>query len=145
MFKDDIELIKSLIKEHNFEIIVVNNLSHFEILRSINYHGIIIAGALLNIANNYAINSVVNLGANGVILSPEANDDIDLTKSVSVTRSSFKNFPLMSFVHCPIKNLFKNTCANCKWCDGIEYVLNGVKLRLDRVKIKNCYFNLYKC
>ncbi len=52
-------------------------------------------------------------------------------------------FPYMTLRHCPIKTHVGGDCANCKYKDGYEYVMeNGKTLKLKRKKISDCTFYL---
>lgn len=107
----------------------------------------IILGAKLNIKNVYAIKELINDRVFAIMISPELTeeryDELSKFYSVPVLASSFENFDLMTLVHCPIKMIFGNNCANCKYQDGITYKMeNGRILTLKRYKIHSCTFVL---
>ncbi len=106
-----------------------------------------ILGAKLNIKNIFAVNELLNDKIVAIHLTPEISDDnFNIIKNITnlpVIKCSFNNFDLMTLVHCPIKTIYGNSCGNCKYCDGITYVMdNGKELKLQRYKIANCYFTL---
>lgn len=149
LFSEDIEIVKRYITKVCPKFVVVNNISHIEILKEIGYDGNIIVGPLLNIANIYAAGCISDFGVDAIILSPETyeNDysEIKQIQSLVTIKQNMKSMPLMTFVHCPIKNLYNSTCKNCMWQNGITMTLqSGEVLELCRVKLSRCYFNLYK-
>ena len=108
-----------------------------------------ILGAKLNIKNIFAVKELLNDNVVLVETSPELTksnfDIINSAFKIDIVQSTFKNFELMTLVHCPIKTLYKNNCANCKYVDGIEYRMqDGTLLKLKRQKIVNCLFYLVK-
>ncbi len=107
----------------------------------------IILGAKLNIKNVYAIKELINDRVFAIMTSPELTeeryDELSKFYSVPVLKSNFDGFDLMTLVHCPIKMIFGNNCANCKYQDGITYKMeNGRILTLKRYKIHSCTFVL---
>lgn len=100
----------------------------------------VVAGMGLNIINNYAKDCYLQLGATDIVYSVEANKH-DVCQNGVVF--SYGQPVLMTLTHCPIKMMFKNTCANCKYFDEIYYQgEDGRVLGLRRKKIASCYFEL---
>ena len=120
-----------------------------ENIGALGYNRKTILGAKLNIKNIYAIKELLNKNVTAVVASPEIDDEnFKLLKeyyNLPIFKAIFDGFDLMTLVHCPIKMLYKNTCANCKYADEIIYQMeSGQKLLLGRYKISNCYFTLKK-
>ncbi|MBQ7884713.1 MAG: U32 family peptidase [Clostridia bacterium] len=141
----------------NSDIIVIKNILnkfpnlgvYAENLGALEFNKKTILGAKLNIKNIFAINQLLSDNVVAVVTSPElANEEflkIKNATNVPVIKSDFNDFDLMTLVHCPIKTLFANTCKNCKFETGIEYVMqSGQRLQLKRYKVANCYFTLTK-
>ena len=108
-----------------------------------------ILGAKLNIKNMFAIEQLISKNVVAIVTSPElTNENYQALKNafdIPVLDSNFNDFDLMTFVHCPIKTIFGNSCSNCQYQDNIEYIMqNGQKLELKRYKVANCYFTLIK-
>ena len=139
----DLEIIKNILKNNSNLGIYAQNIG------ALNLGEKIILGAKLNIKNIFAIDELLNSKVKLVEASPElSNDNFNKLNSkfdVPIIKSNFSDFELMTFVHCPIKTLFKNKCSNCKYQEGIEYIMqNGTKLVLQKYKLINCYFSLTK-
>ena len=93
------------------------------------------------------IKELINDNVFGIVTSPELTkekyQELSGYFSVPILASSFENFDLMTLIHCPIKMIFGNNCANCKYQDGITYKMeNGRILTLKRYKIHSCTFVL---
>ncbi|MBE7082417.1 MAG: U32 family peptidase [Clostridiales bacterium] len=139
----DLEIINTILQNNQNLGVYANNIG------ALNYQRKTILGAKLNLKNIFAINQLVNNYTTFVVLSPEAGEQtynqINNQSILPIIKSNFDNFDLMTFVHCPIKTIFKNTCTNCKYCQDITYIMdNGKKFKLNRYKVKNCYFTLTK-
>ena len=106
-----------------------------------------ILGAKLNINNYFAVKQLFHKNVVAIMASPEIDEmgvkELQKHASVPILRSSFQDFDIMTFVHCPIKTIWNNNCADCKYCDNIIYKMdNGTKFKLNRYKISACYFTL---
>lgn len=141
--KNDICLVDNILNENK-------NLGVYaENIVALGYNRKTILGAKLNIKNIYAINELQKQNVTAIVSSPEISNDnfvkLQNFASVPVFKSEMENFDLMTLVHCPIKMLYNNTCANCKFVDGITYKMeNGTELKLSKYVVKHCYFNLSK-
>lgn len=137
----DLEIIKNILKNNPNLGVYAQNIG------ALNLSDRIILGAKLNIKNVYAIGQLLSDNVKLIELSPELTkenfENIQKFYDVPMIKSSFDNFELMTFIHCPIKTIYKNYCANCKFCDDIVYQMqNGTKLKLNRYKLSTCYFSL---
>lgn len=94
------------------------------------------AGAGLNVVNDGCGRVLKSMGFSNIIGSCE--------KWTSRLSGSYKisNFPLMTITSCPAKTLHGNDCAHCKFCKDLKYIGDAFSLKVRRVKIKNCYFEL---
>ena len=136
--KEDFEVVKNIVKTFTKKQVgvVANNISGLSFLED-GYE--VIGGVYLNIANNFTVIALNNLGVKNVVKSFEnfAGDfNIGLT---------FCGKPaLMTFCHCPYKTSFGNSdCESCKFTDSLEYkAQNGKIFSVRRCKIKNCVFEL---
>ena len=141
----DLQLIKDILDNYPNLGVYAQNLG------ALNLSNKIILGAKLNLKNMLAINEILSLCRNAKLLetTPELTESsynlLNENISIPMVKSSFENFELMTFVHCPIKTMFNNSCANCKYSANIIYKMqNGTTVKLDRYKLNNCYFNLIK-
>ena len=134
----DIEIIDMLLDKYkdSFEYLVVQNLYGLKYAKDFK----IIAGQLMNTTNSYAVKQLKNLQVDKFVKSFESNSNI--LKNV-IIQKNYK-LPLMTFSHCPYKTLYSNECQNCKAMFPIIYRNNQNQYKLEKIKIANCYFNLYK-
>ena len=138
---EDIEIINSILNKHENLGVYAENIG------ALNFNRKTILGAKLNIKNIYAVKELLNKNVVCVITSPELtkqnHEQINKCFNLPIIQSTWQNFDLMTFVHCPIKTLFKNTCAKCMFEENILYKMeNGKTFKLNRYKVKNCYFTL---
>lgn len=137
----DLEIIKNILKNNP-------NLGVYaQDIGALNLSNKIILGAKLNIKNIYAVKQLLNDKVKLIETSPEISlenfEYVCQHFTTPIIKSSFDNFELMTFVHCPIKTIYKNNCSSCKYCDDIVYQMqNGTKLKLNRYKLSTCYFSL---
>lgn len=141
--EEDIELIDKILNENPSLGVYAENLGALE------YNRKTILGAKLNIKNIYAIKELMGDNVVAVVASPEIDDTnfeiLQKSTDIPVFRSEINNFELMTLVHCPIKTIFNNNCASCKFNKNIKLKMdNGQLLALNRRTIKHCYFNLSK-
>ncbi len=135
---NDVKLIDEILNNftNNDFGIIANNLYAFNYSNKFE----IVAGLGLNIINDHAKNFYMQLGATDCFYSIEANIK-DISKNAVVY--TYGQPVVMTLTHCPIKMLFKNNCANCKYCDNIKYKgENNKTYYLRRKRIKSCYFEL---
>lgn len=140
---NDLIAIKDILQKHKNLGVYATNIG------SINLSKRTILGAKLNIKNIFAVKELLNENVVLIETSPELSQEnfniINSAFSIDIVQSSFNNFELMTLVHCPIKTIYKNNCANCKYVDGIEYRMqDGTLLKLKRQKIVSCLFYLVK-
>lgn len=138
---EDIEVINGILNANEKLGVYSENIG------ALNFNKKTILGAKLNIKNIFAVKELLNKNVVAVVASPEISQDnfkiMQVFSSVPIIKSSFENFDLMTLIHCPIKTIFGNNCANCKYSDGIVYKMeNGTNLKLNRYTVKNCYFTL---
>lgn len=130
----EMEMLDEILCQVNLGLIA-NNYGH---LRWVNHYKTI-AGLGLNIYNDYTAMALLKMGCENVIWSLENNT----TKSSGSTLVS--GYPaLMTFCHCPVREIYGSNCTNCRYNNNIVYQdekNNRYKLR--RVKVKHCYFELY--
>ena len=93
----------------------------------------VIAGTGLNIYNQYAVSFYKELGISDYISSIE--------NYVGRYSYSYGYFPLMTFVHCPVKANYKCNCSNCKY-KNLIYENRNKKFKISRIKNINCQFEL---
>lgn len=131
----DIEIIDDIVHSLNKEdiILIANNI--YGLHYASNYN--VWAGAGLNVVNNSAISALKNLGVSNIISSCE--------KWTNRSNGTYKisNFPLMTITSCPVKLLHGSDCNNCKYSCDMKYLGNSFDLKIRRVKINSCYFELY--
>ena len=100
----------------------------------------VIAGCNLNIVNNYAVQTLYELGVKDIILSIESSLIDDMSCGMK-----YSGHPtLMTYTHCPFKTVYNyNDCKNCKFNDNLTYINNnGSNYKIRRIKLHNCYFEL---
>lgn len=136
---EDIMVIDEILKKNKKLGVYAENIG------ALGYNRKTILGAKLNIKNVFAIKELVNYNVELIVASPEISDEnfeiLNSFTNIPVVKASFTNFDLMTLVHCPIKMLFNSNCNLCKYSEQIEYEMeNGVRLKLNRYKVKNCYF-----
>lgn len=137
----DIEVIKNILSKYQNMGIYAQNLSALQFERKT------ILGTNLNIKNIFAINELYNENIDYIFASPELSsedfENLSNLSPVKLINSTFEDIDVMTLVHCPIKMLFNSTCKDCKYQDGIQYIMqNNQKLYLYRYKLANCYFGL---
>lgn len=133
----DIEIIDNIVSSFSNKkvIFVANNIYALAYARN----HVIWAGAGLNVVNDKSKSFLKNLGVAEIIGSFE--------KCLGGGNDVYKisDFPLMTLTSCPIKVLYNNDCNACKFTKNLNYTGDGFSLKVRRVKIKNCYFELYNC
>ena len=117
--KNDIDLLKSIIKNTKIKVMVNN------------YYGFMITddyviGAGMNVYNSVTANI---LGGSFITAESEIGERID--------------YPYMTLRHCPMKSHLKATCDKCPYKDGFCYRMDSGKvLKLKRKKLSSCTFYL---
>jgi len=124
----DVEIIKKIISDKRIEGLIANNLGHLELAGNKK----IILGPFMNIINpSFPFNK---------IMSPEY-DGKNYENSYAY---AFGKFPLMTFAHCPVKNL-NGGCELCRETAGELKDEYGNKFYIRRYKVKYCYAQLLNC
>lgn len=95
------------------------------------------AGSGLNIVNFSALSAVKALGACNYFAS------IEKWASRLPRSNKVDTFPLMTITSCPIKHISGCDCVHCGYVDGVSFVGQTFALNCKRVKIRNCYFQLF--
>lgn len=96
----------------------------------------VIIGFNMNLANDYAINS---LNAKNYCMSIELNKDELLDNGYVY---SYGKFPIMTLLHCPYKNIYKNDCATCKF-EKLSFFNEKGKFEIGRERNAECVFTVY--
>ncbi len=95
------------------------------------------AGSGLNIVNFSALNAVKCLGAQNYFAS------IEKWTSRLPHSNKVDKFPLMTITSCPFKHISGCDCTRCGYVDGALFEGQAFALKCKRVKIRNCYFQLF--
>lgn len=96
----------------------------------------VIIGFNVNLANDYAVKS---LNANNYCMSIELNKDESLTNGFTYV---YGKFPVMTFLHCPYKNIFKWDCNNCNFAK-FNFTHEKGDFMVDRERNAECVFTMY--
>lgn len=96
----------------------------------------VIIGFNMNLANDYAINI---LNAKNYCMSIELNKDESLTNGFTYV---YGKFPVMTFLHCPYKNIFKWDCNNCNFAK-FNFTHEKGDFMVDRERNAECVFTMY--
>lgn len=96
----------------------------------------VIIGFNLNLANDYAINI---LNAKNYCMSIELNKDESLENGFTYV---YGKFPVMTFLHCPYKNIFKCDCNNCNFTE-FNFTHEKGDFMVDRERNAECVFTMY--
>ncbi|MFR5062375.1 MAG: peptidase U32 family protein [Christensenellales bacterium] len=124
----DVEIIKKIISDKAIEDLLVNNLGHLELVGDKKF----ILGPLFNMINpSFPLNKIT---------SPE----YDGKNYENGYAYAFGKFPLMTFAHCPIKNL-NGGCDKCRETPEELHDEYGNKFLIRRYKVKYCYAQLLNC
>lgn len=135
---NDLKIIETIIKDSGIKNLLSENMYG---LYFIDKGYTVLAGAGHNVSNKYATLLLNELGCKGVSKSIEFKDFEDSAlKEIKIENE----LPIMTFAHCPFKTLYKNSCDKCSYKNGLQIIRNSNKYRVRRVKISQCYFELYK-
>ena len=98
-----------------------------------------IAGIGLNVYNRYTAEALLKLGCENVIWSIEKNPAADYGSAL------VSGYPaLMTLCHCPVREVYGSDCAKCRYHNDLIYQdERNNRYRFRRLKIQNCYFELY--
>ncbi len=140
--KKDLEIVENVLKNNKNLGVYAQNIG------ALNLSNKTILGAKLNIKNVFAVKQLLAQNVVLIEASPELSQKnfeiLNNSFDVDMVQSNLNNFELMTFLHCPIKTIFKNNCSSCKYSDNLEYQMqNGKKFVLERYKIATCYFSLH--
>ncbi|MBQ4558559.1 MAG: U32 family peptidase [Clostridia bacterium] len=115
--------------------VVANNYSHFCFVKD--YPAI--AGMGLNVYNKYTAKYLLDYGFDNFVWSIE-RENIEESGLTLVSGHP----ALMTFCHCPFREIIGGNCGNCKYTNGLIYEdEKNNRYRLRRYKLINCYFELY--
>ncbi len=102
----------------------------------------IIASNNLNVYNSQTIKFLKASGVDDIVLSVEQDAKFYNSGARLYTLENYKPV-LMTLLHCPFKEHFNSVCRNCKYRDGMQFIMqSGKKLDLKRKKIISCTFEL---
>ena len=103
----------------------------------------VIASPLMNTRNKFAIICLNKFNVTTICASIEAKTEF--AEKNNLVFFSKGNFPLMTFAHCPYKEVTKTTCDSCKFNDSLTYTsMSKTTYVVRRTKLSNCYFTLNK-
>ena len=138
---EDLNYFESILKELPKNIILYANNIGALCYKEKGYN--VLASPLCNIKNTFAIKCLNNLNITTICSSIEANPDF--VKNNNLIGFSEGNFPLMTFAHCPYKSVSKTTCDTCKFNGLLAYSNPNLgTYKINRIKLKNCQFELLK-
>ena len=102
----------------------------------------VIAGAGMNVFNDYSISFLNKLGIVGEVVSVEQQfDRIETKQNVFAYTLGF--VPLMTFAHCPYKTINETTCKTCTYKSGLTYKdVLGNEFLIRRYILSQCYFQI---
>ena len=131
---EDMKIIDEIVKCNRECEFVANNIYALDYLKD----GVTVwAGSGLNITNSYTCKYLYDMGVSQFISSiekwaPTINGTYKITSG---------HMPLMTLAHCPVKTLYKNNCAECRYTNDMM-LTSHVGYKIKRYKIHNCYFKL---
>lgn len=96
----------------------------------------VIIGFNMNLANDYAVNV---LRAKNYCMSIELNKEEFLDNGYAY---SYGKFPVMTLLHCPYKNVYKNDCSACKF-DKMSFSNDKGNFFVGRERNAECVFTVY--
>lgn len=96
----------------------------------------VIIGFNMNLANNSAVKS---LNAKNYCMSIELNKEESLTSGFIYV---YGKFPVMTFLHCPYKNIYKNDCNSCKY-EKLKFTNEKGEFVVKRERYAECVFTMY--
>ena len=115
--------------------IVANNYAHLQWVKRYKT----IAGLGLNIYNDYTAAALFKLGCENIIWSLERQQ---VANCGSVFVSGYP--ALMTLCHCPVRTIYDNDCASCRYNTNLIYEdEKHNRYGIRRIKIKHCYFELF--
>ncbi|MBQ7602902.1 MAG: U32 family peptidase, partial [Clostridia bacterium] len=133
----DLQILDEILNKHQGLYVIANNIYGMSYASS---HPTI-AGAGMNIFNDYAVKFWQDFGCVGCVLSVEQQLDKINQKNVYVYSVGY--VPLMTMAHCPYKTIWKNDCSNCKYQKGLEYSdVHGNNFAIRRTTLSQCYFEV---
>ena len=137
----DFALLEEILKELPNNIYLYSN--NIGILNLASYGYNIIASPLINTKNTFAIKCLNSLNITTVCASIEA--DFEFADKNNLITFESGEFPLMTFAHCPYKNIFKNDCNSCKYDPKLSLLNPNLgTYKIKRTVLKNCQFELTK-
>ena len=133
---DDLDIIDDIIMSYKNDIaIMAENLYGLSYIRD----GVeVIAGANMNITNDYTVEYLQSVGVREAVSSIE--------KWCSSIRGTYKivdsNLVLMTLAHCPYKTINKSTCDKCTFAGDIALKGAGHNFVIRRYRVSRCYYEL---
>ena len=115
--------------------IIANNYAHLRWVKQFKT----VAGIGLIVYNCYTATALLELGCENIIWS------IEKQPAANCGSALVSGYPaLMTFCHCPIREVYGSKCSNCCYRSNLIYQdEKHNRYRLRRVKIRHCYFELF--
>lgn len=129
----EVELLKQILNKTNAGV-VVNN------LYALDFNCKKIGGSFLNVYNSFSVNLLKEFDIEKIFIA-EAGENEVLSFYESF-EYAYREKVYMTLKFCPIKQIYKVDCANCKWSNGLKYKLNNKEFALKRKKCIDCTFYL---
>lgn len=134
----DLSLLKLILRENANLNIYANNYYALNFVKGRK----IIASNNLNVYNNQTVKFLQNCGVEDIVVSIEQNQKLCNSGARLYSLENYKPV-LMTLIHCPFKEHFNSTCANCKYKEGTQFIMQShKKLDLKRKKVVSCIFEL---
>lgn len=132
--QDELQILDEILAQTNLGI-VANNYAHLQWVKSYKT----IAGLGLNVYNDYTAAALMKLGCEHIIWSLEKQQAANCG---SVLVSGYP--ALMTLCHCPVRTIYDNDCAGCRYHTSLIYEdEKHNRYGIRRIKIKHCYFELF--
>lgn len=96
----------------------------------------VIVGFNMNLANDSAVKS---LNTKNYCMSIELNKEESLTSGFTYV---YGKFPVMTFLHCPYKNIYKNDCNACRF-EKLKFTNEKGEFAVKRERNAECVFTMY--
>lgn len=137
---EDVELYREIISSSSFIGVLANN--YYALTLTDKEKTIV--GSEMNVFNSLSVEFYKKQGFDKIVLSKESVDVENIVgEGVRLFVPTSVRHKLIYFKHCPIKEHFGGNCANCKYKEGVKYLLKGQGLfTLERVKSRTCQFFL---
>lgn len=132
---DDINVIDKIVEKFKSKnvIFIANNIYAMSYAKD----ACVWAGSGLNIVNDYSATAYNHFGAKEIIAPIEK-----WTSRLNGTYKLSGRMTLMTLTSCPVKVLHNNSCLSCAYNSNIKFLGTVGELKVRRIKIANCYFEL---